>query len=120
VDCGRPEYLTAISSASYVGKTRCKADERKFSTIPTASFDLEVCSADKRIAHHREIDFVRPGRQSRRLEVENISADATQRGVEAEARRVPRPKASSPNLRLSRRSFPLLPLAVSLDTHAES
>ena len=45
---------------------------------------LEVCCVDKRIARHHKIDFVRPGRQSRRVEVENISAGATQCGVEAE------------------------------------
>jgi hypothetical protein len=48
------------------------------------SLNLEACSVDKRIARHREIDFVRPSRQSRRVEVENVSARATQRGVEAE------------------------------------
>jgi hypothetical protein len=48
------------------------------------SLNLEVCCVDKRVARHREIDFVRPGRQPCRLEVENVSARATQRGVEAE------------------------------------
>ncbi len=58
--------------------------DRIRATARHPSLDLKVCSVDKRVACHREIDAVRPARQPCRLEVENVSARAAQRGIEAE------------------------------------
>ena len=47
------------------------------------SLHPEVRGVNKRVARHRKIDAVRSGRQSCRLEVEDISTRVAQRGVEA-------------------------------------